>query len=423
MSLVLNRAFSLIEVALLNLLISSVVIGFCVYESGLSRKQKILKTEAEMQIVNNHLLAFWFQNKYLPCPSFPEENLYQEISYKEARYFNECMPYYGLKKSLSDEYYLGAIPIKNLKLNYDFQTDEFGSKYFYFVRKELVSLDNQFVSIEFIQHKLKSIIWFVPDAEAVTSSQWLIEKGSGEKIINLNNDFQYSEMDNKKAVTGTNLNIALNNDHDYLLMDFSFDNNDKISFAIEDIKIEFEYINGECKFDFLIGIEIFDSISANCGYSNYIGFEYDFEDNSLILAVNFSNVLAIPISFSDKKLNISASDSFRVNNLVFLNKADLSLVNKYFDQPNLLISQDIEISNNDNFKFPDFMILSNLSNRYYSYNLNGKLIVKGELVEKEFKLDNGFVSNKLNFDCEDISVACSVYNNSTDYSILLGSLF
>ncbi|MDC0857472.1 hypothetical protein OAP83_02020 [Rickettsiales bacterium] len=419
----LAQAVSLIEVALLHLLISSLIIGFSVFESGLNRKQKVLDTESEIQVVNNHLMAFWLKNKYLPCPAYLEKDIYNELGFEEARYFNECSSYFGVKESYSEEYYVGAIPIKDLNLGLDFQSDQFNSKYFYIVRKSLVSLDNNFISKAFVEHHAKSIIWFAAEFENVSNSQWLIEAGSKMKILNANSDFKYQETNGIKEVSGSNLFFSLFEPYDYLFFDLNLQHGEEINFVIDDVKIELTYIGGECKFDIFVGFEVYDSVSSNCSVNNRIGFEYDLENNSFILIVNFVNILGIPISFVEAKMSVVAQDSFKIKNLIFFRKENSSIVNDYFNQPNLPNFADVVISHNDNLKSPDFLVMSNLSNKLFSYNLNGKLLIKGEMEEEVFEINDGFIVDELSFDCPDISVACSVYNNSSDYSILFGRIF
>jgi len=412
----LAQAFSLIEVALLHLLISSLIIGFSVLESGLSRKQKVLDTESEIQTINNHLIAFWLKNKYLPCPAYLEKAIYDDLGYKEARYF-------GVKESLSEEYYLGAIPVVDLHLGLDFQSDQFNSKYFYLVRKSLVSLDNNFISKDFVEHHAKSIMWFAAQFENVSNSQWLIEAGSNEKIINVNSDFSYQETDGKKEVVGSNLLFSLSKQHNNFLFDFNLEGGEEISLVVDDVKIDMSFSAGECKFDVFNGIEIYDSVYANCNLNNHIGFEYSIEQNRLVLAVNFVNILWIPISFVDAEFSVTAQHSFKIQNLVFYNQDGSVIVNDYFNQPSLSNLSDVLISHNGSLKSPDFLVMSNLNNKFYSYNLNGQLMIKGEVEEEVFEINDGFIVDELSFDCPDISVACSVYNNSSNYSILFGRIF
>ena len=405
------------------MLISSLIIGFAVLESGHSRKQKILDTESEIQTINNHLIAFWLKNKYLPCPAYPEKAKYDDLSYKEARYLNECFSYFGVKESFSEEYYLGTIPVVDLHLGIDFQSDQFNSKYFYLVRKSLVSLDNNFISKSFVMHNNKSIIWFAAEFENISNSLWLSETGSDQKITNDNADFSYQETDGEKEVVGSNLLFSLSKQYDFFLFDFNWEDGAEISMFVDDVKINMTYSAGECKFNVFNGREIYDSVSANCNLNNQISFEYNVEQKSLVLAVNFVNILWIPISFVDAEVSLTAQNSFKIQNIVFYNQEVLSMVDDYFNQPNLSNFNDVLIYHNGGLHSPDFLVISNLRNKFYSYNLNGKLLDKGEFEEAVFEINDSFVIDELNFDCHDISVACSVYNNSSDYSILFGRIF
>ena len=135
----LKQAFSLVEVAIIMSLIAIFITNNHIIVAKLDAASKFENQIDELQNISNQIRAYYYSNKVLPCPAPLAKDIYDKKSLLAAKFNNECLNMFGVFESKNEEFYMGAVPTYDLNLPSQNLTDIWGSKYFYIVKKELVT--------------------------------------------------------------------------------------------------------------------------------------------------------------------------------------------------------------------------------------------------------------------------------------------
>lgn len=416
----LKQAFSLLDIAFLHSLLALFLIASVVLENRLNVKNEYIELAQENKVISNSLLAFWYKNRRLPCPAFMAQDIYDPLFGMEALYQDECLDLYGLVESNMGEFYVGAVPIKDLSLTIDSLTDPWGTKYFYVVRKDLVSSGN--VTGGLIEHWFKDIVWFEVDALNIADGFWR-SNSFGADIV-LGNDYEIQSINDKNYLASTSYNWSLNTGYDYVLFNVVFTEETEFDIEFPSVTFVINYNDSKCD----IQIEQADGSIFHdevlCSISNRFVFKYDILTNNQAFEINDHEISIISLS-GDSTVSISsAANKLIMGEVFFTHTANAILLNNYIEQEPLANYQDVIVVDNDgnNIDF-SFLILSNLRNRYGGYNDKGELLKRGYASENLLLFDDLFLTKSFVFPCSQRDLECFKQNKDLDYSIKLENLF
>lgn len=131
-----NRAFTLIELTVVLLVVSILLYG-TLSTSGMVNSVKVNLTKDKLDVIYNALGSYLVANKRLPCPasvtlSKLDSNYGKEVR-NVATYACSGSGIYNSTSVGSTNLVFGAIPTYALNLSPDFAEDSFGNKFSYFI--------------------------------------------------------------------------------------------------------------------------------------------------------------------------------------------------------------------------------------------------------------------------------------------------
>ena len=394
----LRKAFSLIDVAFLNSFLAIFIITSFVIDANLDYKESIRNTESELKVISNNLMAYWYKNHNLPCPSYSAKDIYSEQAISEARYLDDCLAFYGVTNSLNNEYYVGSIPIKDLNLDMEFLSDAWGGKYIYLVRKDIISSDNNYISKDYLNHQAKDLEWYSVAYENIEGSYWYADIKESGKIVNAEKNFNILDIGEDKYIQAEEIIINLDYLKSYILFDVKFAEELEFVISIDGVVLNLQYNDLKCK----INIESFEgynqSKEISCSNQNIFGFEYNAANNQLFFTMDLVRIFDIPINFSEFNLTLATiNEAIMFENIIVFNAQDLSLILDYLERDTIPAYQDVVVnSSGESLEF-SFLLLGNLRNQYASYNKAGRYLDHGHTKENLMKFEQGFFAKVIDF--------------------------
>ena len=425
MSLALTRAFSLIDVAFLNSFLAAFLIASLVLDQNLDILDKQRDADSEIEIISNHLTAYWYKNQKLPCPSYPEKDIFDDQAKSEVRDSEGCVPSYGVAESGQGEYYVGSLPIANLNLDMDYLMDPWGSKYVYLVRQDLTE-EGSVLNKELINHVAKDVIWFSAAQENISSNNWHADRKISGEVIDVDGDFEIFQLEEEEYVRFNKMHMDLDLYimQRLILFDGIFNADFEFVLSLDSAIITLSYDEGICIVR-AEGEQDYDhEKEVSCTEHNYFSFHYDVMHNTLFFMFNNNQLFDIPITFADLNLDLATNNrGLLLQNIIISQEQYSDLISRYVEQYDLPEYTDVTIINSAAQPIDfSFIVMSNLRNRYSSYNNAGVLLTKGYDTENLMAFDDSFLPKTFEFLCSDLTSVCSVINKDLDYSLKLKNL-
>ncbi len=142
------RAFSLIELSVVIMILSVVTAGFLSTSVSSQNNAKLRSSNDNIPIIYKALGKYLLSNKKLPCPASLKEIRTSSTTYGTAATATDCVAA-GVYKSTSQvNIVYGMVPIKDLQLDSKIAEDAYGNKLIYVVDKRLTRTDQSLNSFE-----------------------------------------------------------------------------------------------------------------------------------------------------------------------------------------------------------------------------------------------------------------------------------
>ena len=128
-----KKAFSLIELSIVIILVAVVFSGAIAVYTASINNQKIKKTNQNFDEIYRAIGAFLLANKRLPCPASLTKNFINDANFGEE--VSSCSGNGLYQSNSSSNIVYGAIPFKALNIGIDYTKDGFGSAIAYVIDK------------------------------------------------------------------------------------------------------------------------------------------------------------------------------------------------------------------------------------------------------------------------------------------------
>lgn len=159
-----KKGFSLVELAIVILVISILISGVMSVSIGASDGAKIKATKDKLDEIYRAMGNYLRVNGRLPCPA-PITAIKGSVDYGKdlAVGTGDCLDngagaVSGIYYSSANNLVYGMVPVQNLKLKNDMAQDEFGSKIGYIVDKRLTGFNENASSNDFNNAPFNSVI-------------------------------------------------------------------------------------------------------------------------------------------------------------------------------------------------------------------------------------------------------------------------
>lgn len=129
------KAYSLMELSVVLVIISSLAAGAIVVSVNNMNHERVNITKDRMNVIYQRLRAYIKQNKALPCPAILTRVKSVDADYATSGNCTAVTPGVYVNGTLV----YGAVPTTTLGLSYEFAEDGFGNKIFYFVDSSATS--------------------------------------------------------------------------------------------------------------------------------------------------------------------------------------------------------------------------------------------------------------------------------------------
>ena len=129
----LKKAFSLIELSIILILVAVVISGVMAVSIAQINNAKVKKTNQNFQEIYRAIGAFLLANKRLPCPASISKNIISDADYGTEIIGCSGIGVYQSMSSTNIVY--GGLPFKSLGLSADFAQDGFDSRISYVIDK------------------------------------------------------------------------------------------------------------------------------------------------------------------------------------------------------------------------------------------------------------------------------------------------